>query len=340
MSGKLIDRLVPALILIVLATACGGASTSANVSGSDQPLNRPIEIGAAPDVLHQTPFQILPNVAKDKYGLDIEVKPFTRYPDIRTAIASGSLDVGVFGPNDLVTLLGQGNSKVIAVAGYATGGDYLMVRSGVTVNDWSDLNGLRMAVAQGGIGWMKLVASLQQHGVAYDAVKTTNLPSAPGMQDALSSKQVDAVQIWDPFGASLAAKGLAYYPKFDIEHSDVLGAWNSIIVMTTDFASNHPKAASKVIEAVFDATHQMTSDLGTWAKVLSFTKLPTDTLIAAESHISYSPALDQARLVKLATFMYKLGIVPKDVSGEIAKAVDYQYVATATGKSPQQLGAT
>ena len=55
-------------------------------------------------------------------NLDVELVPFTRYPDVQKALAVDSVDVGVIAPNGLPAAVAQGDRNVIAIMDLVYGG--------------------------------------------------------------------------------------------------------------------------------------------------------------------------------------------------------------------------
>src|SRR5215210_4014660 len=103
-------------------------------------------------------------LAKEE-NLDIELVPFTRYPDVQKALSVNSVDIGVIAPNGLPTAVAQGDRNVIAVLDLVYGGNSFVIRKGVNVQNFRDLKGKRLGLAEGGISWMMFVMLLDKNGM-------------------------------------------------------------------------------------------------------------------------------------------------------------------------------
>ena len=71
------------------------------------PLNPPVKLTlGAVKVPHVAPFNSIADAARP-LGVEVEIVNFVRYADIRTALASGSIEVGSIGPADVPIAVSQ-----------------------------------------------------------------------------------------------------------------------------------------------------------------------------------------------------------------------------------------
>jgi len=89
-------------------------------------------------------------VEEELKKLNIEVKraEFVRYADARTALLSNSVDVSAVGPGDLAIVAAQGSKNLIGLTGVGSSPKYLVVRKGVKIDDWADINGKKLPLPQ------------------------------------------------------------------------------------------------------------------------------------------------------------------------------------------------
>jgi sulfonate transport system substrate-binding protein len=279
-------------------------------------------------------------VAKEE-GLNIEVVKFMRYPDTRVGIATGAVDFGIYGPQETPMAVSEGVKSLLVISGFSRGGDYLIMRKGVEVNSWKDLQGKRIGVAQGGIAWMKLITSLKLAGIPWESVKTVNIPNPPDFEAAFYKGDIDGWAIWDPHGAKSIAEGKGYFPPINIEDNPIIGGWNSIFAVNKDFAKRYPKTVTKVLKVLFKSQQVLMNDRVRWRNMIKrFSNLPDAIVDISIAHYVYDYRLDQKMYENMARFEHEVGLAKKDVSGTLfPNYYTYEFLSAATGKTPQELGA-
>lgn len=277
-------------------------------------------------------------LAKEE-NLDIELIPFTRYPDVQKALAVNSVDLGPVAPNGIPAAVAQGDRNVIAVKDLVYGGDSILVRKGLDVKKFSDLKGKRVGVAEGGIGWIMFVMLLEKNGMSYADIQASNFSSATDILNALKRGDTDAVNLWEPFVSEAVAAGYAYAPR-DLDFKDTaLAAMNGTLGASRAFASKHPDALVGAIRLVLKAEEQLQKDRELWIKIVrGYSKLSDDILKHSLAGIRYAgPHLSQKKLDAAAAFLFKAGIAKTDVTGKLGDTVDARYLARAVGKSEAQV---
>lgn len=272
-------------------------------------------------------------------NLDVELIPFTRYPDVQKALAVASVDLGPIAPNGIPAAVAQGDRNVIAVMDLVYGGDAVIVRKGVNVQKFSDLKGKRIGVAEGGIAWIMFVMLLEKNGLSYSDVKTANFSSATDMLNALKRGDTDAVNLWEPFVAEAVAEGYGYVPRAVDFRDTALGAMNGILGASRAFAAKQPDALVGAIRLVLKAEQQLEKDHKLWIGIVrGYSKLNDDILKRSLTGIRYAgPHLSRKKLDATATFLFKAGIAKTDVTGKLGDTVDAKFLARAAGKSEAQV---
>lgn len=272
-------------------------------------------------------------------NLDIDLIPFTRYPDVQRALAANSADLGVIAPNGLPTAVAQGDRNVIAVKDLAYGGDALVVRSGVNVQKFQDLKGKRIGLAEGGIAWMMFVMLLEKNGMTYNDIQAVNFSAATDMVNAIKRGEVDAVGLWEPFVTQTVVEGSGNVtPVVDYRETPV-AALNSILGVNKAFASAHADTLVAALRTVLKSEQQLESDHKVWVNIVrSYSNLDDATINRALEGIRYGgPQLSRGKLDAIATFISKAGIVKSDMTGKLGGNVDARFLAQAAGKSEAEV---
>ncbi|HEU5455982.1 MAG TPA: ABC transporter substrate-binding protein [Nocardioides sp.] len=130
---------------------------------------------------------------------DIEWKEFTSGPPLLDALDAGSIHVGGVG-NTPPLFAAAGNSNLRAVQGatYGGTGDAIVVPKDSDIKSVADLEGKKIAVAEGTSANYNLLAQLDEAGVDYEDVETQNLQPSDALA-AFDAGHVDAWAIWEPY---------------------------------------------------------------------------------------------------------------------------------------------
>jgi sulfonate transport system substrate-binding protein len=124
---------------------------------------------------------------------------FTSGPPMLQAMGGGSVDIGSVG-NAPPVFAAAGGEKIAIVGAFQADpkGSALVVPPGSPIHSISQLRGKRIAVAQGSSADYHLLTVLKKAGLSVHDVTLDYLQPAEGLA-ALSSKHVDAWDIWSPF---------------------------------------------------------------------------------------------------------------------------------------------
>lgn len=276
----------------------------------------------------------LRSIQKDE-NLEIELVPFTRYPDVQKALSVHSVDVGVIAPNGLPAAVANGDRNVIGVLDLVYGGNSFVVRKEVNVQKFHDLKGKRIGLAEGGISWMMFVMLLDKYGMTYGDIRPVNFSGATDMVSALKRGDVDVVDLWEPFVAEIVAAGFGYKTPAVNFRETPLGAMNGLLGASRQFAQKDEDALVRTLRLVLKGEKQLEGDRDRWIKIVrGYSKLDDETIKLALATINYGgPQLSLSKMNAVATFIYKAGIAKSDVTGKLGDNVNPRYLARAAGMS-------
>ncbi|MGH7266482.1 MAG: ABC transporter substrate-binding protein [Candidatus Rokuibacteriota bacterium] len=329
------------LLASTLAVALLGAALVASAQSDIRtPLPAPLKVkqGMA-NVPALSPLYLLPDEAK-KYNIQIEQVMFQRFADLRTALASGDLDIGPFGPQDISLAASQGVKSLVGVAGVGSGNDCLIVRKGEDFKAWPELLGKGIGVGAGSISWLKFTASVTENGVDYRKLKIVNIMGGGASYlKALQAKEIDMAVVWQPFCAQAITEGWGAYPTLDHNQSKTVGGQLGVFAVNRAFLDKHPAAVQRIVVAYLDTLELARGDMTKWAEIYA-QKAGLPVPVARESIriTKLDSTLPLATIKRMTKFLAEIGIVQKDVSGEIAQYYTYDFLARATGKTPAELG--
>lgn len=261
-------------------------------------------------------------VADQLKACNVEVKPveFVRYADARTALLSGSVDVSGIGPADLAIALAQGSQKLVGLSGVASSPKYLVTRKGVKMDDWKDLTGKRVGIAPGSAVWFQWAAMLSEKGVPYNTFTAVNIQGGgTAFVQSLQRGDVDAVALWEPFESQLVADGTAFFAKnLEYSQSKAVGAELGLLAATRDALREKREAVKCFLWAYKSAEEKLAKDPEAFAEAYSkYTGLPLNVTRESAKLIKLGGVLDLEQLRRQAKTFNELGVIPKDVSGQI-----------------------
>ncbi|OZI74608.1 ABC transporter substrate-binding protein [Bordetella genomosp. 12] len=266
-------------------------------------------------------------IAEPLKACNVEVNPveFVRYADARTALLSGSLDVSGIGPADLAIALAQGSEKIVGLSGVASSPKYLVTRKGVKMDDWKDLAGKRVGIAPGSAVWFQWAATLAEKGIPYNSFTAVNIQGGgTAFVQALQRGDVDAVALWEPFESQLVADGTAYFAKnLEYSQSKAVGAELGLLAATREALTNKREAVKCFLWAYKQAEEKLAKDPEAFAEAYAkYTNLPLPVTRESAKLIKLGGVLDLGQLQRQAKTFHDLGVIPKDVSGQISKVWD------------------
>jgi len=286
-----------------------------------------------------SPLWLLPEYAA-KYNIQIEQVMFQRFADARTALASGDIQLAAFGPQDISLALGQGTKTMVGVAGVGSGNDCLVVRKGEDLKDWKTIADKRIGVGAGSISWLKFAASVQENGLDYGKLKIVNIVGGGGNYlKALQNKEIDMAVVWQPFCAQAIVEGFGAYPTIDHNRSKTVGGLISVLAVNRGFMDQNRDAVQRLVVAYVDVLNFAKANPDRWAKIYA-EKAGLPENVAAESIriTQLDPVLPLESIKRISKFLSENGVIPRDVSGEVAQAYTYDFLSRATGKPAAQLG--
>jgi sulfonate transport system substrate-binding protein len=289
------------------------------------PLPQPAELTVAyVKVGHLAPML---QVADELKKMNIVVKPveFVRYADARTALLSGSVDVGAVGPGDLAIALAQGNTNMIGLSGVASSAKYLVVRKGVRIDGWKDLAGKRIGIAPGSAVWFQWAATLTEKGIPYNSFTAVNIQGGgTAFVQALKRGDIDAFLCWEPFESQVVASGDGYFAqKIEYSRSHAVGAELGMLATTRNELTTKREVVRRFLWAYLHAQDALAHDPEAFAQAYSrYVGLPLDVTRQSVKLIQLGGVLDAAQIRAQASEFYKLGVIPKDVSGSVANYYD------------------
>ncbi len=168
-------------------------------------------------------------------------------------LSSGQLDVVFstveFGPIATAEDMGF---KLVSFTNLSNGTDNIVVRP--DIKEASDLKGEQIAILEGGLSQIMVAIWLEENGVSVDDVEMVNLIAGDAAA-AMTSGQIAAAELWDPFGAQVLADlpGARSVSNSREAFWTKTGLIGDAIFMSDTFTMKHRDTAVKTTKAIFDA---------------------------------------------------------------------------------------
>jgi sulfonate transport system substrate-binding protein len=257
---------------------------------------------------------------------------FARYADARTALLAGSLDVAAVGPADLAIALANGSTNMVGIMGVGSSPKYVIGRNGVKFDSWEDIKGKKIAIAPGSAVWFQFAATLIEQGIPYSSLTAVNIQGGGANFDAALEKgEVDAVVTWEPFESIPVMKGYGYFAgKLDYSTSEAVGAELGMLVASKTAVTEKRAAVQRFVSAYVTKMKELAGSTAKFgAAIASLTGLQPDVSHEIAEVIKLGPVITPDQIKRQAKAFNELGVIPKDVSGEIDQYWDGSFLADA-----------
>ena len=317
-------------------TFCGGlAAVTFSLAApalAQAPLSPPVQLTVGyQKVGHLAPITLIEEELK-KQGVEIKLVEFARYADARTALLAGSLDVASVGPADLAIALANGSTSMVGIMGVGASPKYVIARKGTKFESWDDIKGKKIAIAPGSAVWFQYAATLTEKGIPYNSFNAINIQGGgANFNQALEKGEVDAIVTWEPFESIPVMKGYGFFAKnLDYSTSKSVGAELGMLAASKAAVDGKREAVQRVVTAYVKKMKELESSPAAFGTAIA--KLTgLDEAVSAEiaKVIKLGPVITVDQIRRQAKAFNELGVIPKDVSGEIDKYWDARFLEQA-----------
>jgi sulfonate transport system substrate-binding protein len=280
---------------------------------------------------HLAPIVAIADELKGK-GIEVKLVEFARYADARTALLAGSLDMAAVGPADLAIAIANGSTGMVGIMGVGSSPKYLIARNGTVLNGWDDLKGKKIAIAPGSVVWFQFAATLIEKGIPYNAVNAVNIQGGgTNFDQALEKGDVDALVTWEPFESIPVMKGYGHFAKnLDYSDSKAVGAELGMLVASKAAATGKRAAVQAFVTAYVVKMKELEGSTAKFgAAIAALTGLDSEVSLKVAEVIKLGPVITVDQIKRQAKAFNELGVIPKDVSGEIDQYWDASFLDTA-----------
>jgi sulfonate transport system substrate-binding protein len=322
--------------LALVAATVGFLPLPANAVGPEPtPLPAPVELTVGyQKVGHLAPMILISDELK-KLGVNLKLVEFVRYADARTALLAGSLDVASVGPADLAISLAQGSTNIVGLMGVGSSPKYVIGRNGTRFESWEDLKGKKIAIAPGSAVWFQLAATLVEQGVPYNSFEAVNIQGGGANFDqALKKGDVDGLVTWEPFESIPVMDGYGYFAKnLEYGSSKAVGAELGLLVASKTAAESKKAAVERFVWVYLKTQEELAGSPQKFAEAYAqLSGMAPNIAAEAAKVIKLGEVISPDQIKRQAKAFADLGVIQKDVSGQIDANWDGSFVAKAMAK--------
>ena len=271
-------------------------------------------------------------------GFRVEYIPAGTNAEMQRNLQSG-VEIGTLGYQSPAVMAEQNVTNVKIVAGEQLGGQNLIMRKGVELNSWKDLEGKRLGRPPGSYVAILFTLAAKENGVDLSKVSLLNTTSAgPAELQALKSGDLDGLVLWSPVIDRAVVEGYAYYPACcDIGKTEKYGGGNQILAANTDFLKER-ETAVKFLKAYAELLEFYVKNPEKAVRLITeYTGVSKEVIAEAWKHGIWDVRADVRTMINVASQGPVFGFSKSDVSAKVPDYVDMSYLSAATGKPADQL---
>ena len=271
-------------------------------------------------------------------GFRVEYIPAGTNAEMQRNLQSG-IEIGTLGYQSPAVMAEQNVTNVKIVAGEQLGGQNLIMRKGVELNSWKDLEGKRLGRPPGSYVAILFTLAAKENGVDLSKVSLLNTTSAgPAELQALKSGDLDGLVLWSPVIDRAVVEGYAYYPACcDIGKTEKYGGGNQILAANTDFLKER-ETAVKFLKAYAESLEFYVKNPEKAVRLITeYTGVSKEVIAEAWKHGIWDVRADVRTMINVASQGPVFGFSKSDVSAKVPDYVDMSYLSAATGKPVDQL---
>lgn len=333
---KLFKKMNLLATLSLVAATIGLMPLPANAVGPEpKPLPAPVELTVGyQKVGHLAPMILISDELK-KLGVNLKLVEFVRYADARTALLAGSLDVASVGPADLAIALAQGSTNIVGLMGVGSSPKYVIGRKGTKFDSWEDLKGKKIAIAPGSAVWFQLAATLVEKGIPYNSFEAVNIQGGGANFDqALKKGDVDGIVTWEPFESIPVMEDYGFFAKnLEYSSSKAVGAELGLLVATKTAANSKKSALERFVWTYLKTQEELAKSPQKFADAYAqLSGMAPNIAAEAAKVIKLGEVVSPDQIKRQAKAFADLGVIQKDVSGQVDAHWDGSFVMRALAK--------
>jgi sulfonate transport system substrate-binding protein len=275
----------------------------------------------------------------EKYGIRTEMIPIMTNADQQRALQTGGADVATQGYVNPAIMAEQNVTNVKIISGLYLGGQNLIMRKGVELKSWKELEGKKIGRAPGTFAQVLFILAAEANNVDVSKINLVNVTAVGTAElQALKNGDLDGLVMFSPTVDRGVVEGYAYYPPCcDISSTAKFGGRNQLLGANTDFLKDRQTAVN-FLKAYLDSEKYYLQNRDKAIEVaIQYTGVSKDVVDEALKHATLEHRVDVQTAIDIASQGPKFGFTKANMSDKVASYFDLSYLAEATGKPIGQL---
>ena len=315
---------VPALLVAVVATACGSSGSKTSAAATTQHVD--LRLGYFPNITHAPALVGLQQgTFSQALGGNVTLQPksFNAGPAAVEALFSGALDATFIGPSPSITAFTRSHGDAVRiVSGVTSGGAALVVKS--SINSPADLRGKKIASPQlGNTQDVSLRTYLATQGLKTDPQGGGDVAILPQDNaqtlDTFRSGAIDGAWVPEPWVTRLVQEGGG---KVLVDERTLWPGGKFVttnLLVSTKFLKAHPDVVEHLLRGLVQTLDAMKADPAKAQQAANDAiaaatgkALKPATIAAAWNNLEFTLDPLPATLEKQASDAKKLGLIDSD----------------------------
>jgi sulfonate transport system substrate-binding protein len=321
----------------MMALAFGAADWIGSAARAQQPEQKVVRIATARGVHFLGLWGMGPFA--EKYGLRTQMIDAVTNADQQRSIQVGGAEIASLGYASPAIMAEQNVGNIKVIAGVYLGGQNLIMRRGVELRSWKDLEGKKIGRAPGTFAQVLFILAAQANNVDISKINLVNVTAVGTAElQALKNADLDGLVLFSPTVDRGVVEGYAYYPPCcDISSTEKFGGVNQLIGANIEFLKDR-KTAVNFLKAFVEAKDYYAQNRDKAVDVISqYTGVGKPVVDEALKHATPEYRVDVQTAVAIAKEGPKFGFTKADMSDKVASYFDLSYLSEATGRPVDQL---
>lgn len=321
----------------LLAAAALGAMTAFGLGSTALAQEKLVKISAARGIHHIGVWGLSPFAAK--YGIKTEVIATNTNAEMQRYAQTGEVQLAALGYQSPAIMAEQGVKTVKVIAGHYNAGQNLIVRKGVKLDSWKELEGKKIGVPPGTYVGVLFVLAARANNVDISKINIINITPVGTVElQALRNGDLDGIVMWSPVVDRGVVDGYAVYPSCcSINSTERFGAGNQLLGANVEFLKDRATAVN-FLKAYVEAKEFYAKNPAKALEVIAqYAGIDQKVLTEALKHANWESRVDLKIAENVAKEGPAFGFTKADQSGNVASFFDLSYLAEATGKPVSQL---
>ncbi len=141
----------------------------------------------------------------------------------------------------------------------------------------------------------------------------------------------------EPFATQILQTGAGKF--FDFPYDQPAGNLTNLMMTRSDVIASNKAGVQAVVTAIVKVNDAITTDPTLWLNAITrITGLDKTIAMDAMKNLYPDADMHRASAVAIGTMMKDVHYISHDVTADITKNMDYQFLMAATGKSKEALG--